>query len=121
MGKLLAEKLTSLPVTPHRRRRPPLPFQVNAGTEQGYLATQTLSGTRLKTDLKDIGSALTVFTERMMDDLGANSIYDLMAFAPNTDPFIMSTSDITGNGNDFINPTSAIRPLFRFVSSRAHA
>lgn len=37
------------------------PFQ---GTEQGYLATQTLSGTRLKTDLKDIGSALTVFTER---------------------------------------------------------
>lgn len=85
------------------------PFQVNAGTEQGYLATQTLSGTRLKTDLKDIGSALTVFTERMMDDLGANSIYDLMAFAPNTDPFIMSTSDITGNGNDFINiPTKFV-------------
>ena len=40
------------------------PFQVNAGSEQGYLATQTLSGARLKTDLKDIGSALTVFTER---------------------------------------------------------
>ena len=40
------------------------PFQVNVGTEQGYLATQTLSGARLKTDLKDIGSALTVFTER---------------------------------------------------------
>ena len=40
------------------------PVQVNAGSEQGYLATQTLSGARLKTDLKDIGSALTVFTER---------------------------------------------------------
>ena len=79
------------------------PFTVEAGTEKGYLATQTLNGTRLKTDLRDIGSALTVFTEQMMNDLGANSIYDLMAFAPNTDPFIMSTSDITGNGNDFIN------------------
>ena len=85
------------------------PFQVNSGTEQGYLATQTLSGTRLKTDLKDIGSALTVFTEQLMDDLGANSIYNLMAFAPNTDPFVMSTSDITGNGNDFINiPTKFV-------------
>jgi hypothetical protein len=52
---------------------------------------------------------MTVFTEQLMDDLGANSIYDLMAFAPNTDPFIMSTSDITGNGNDFINiPTKFV-------------
>jgi iron complex outermembrane recepter protein len=85
------------------------PFQVDAGSDKGYAATQTLNGTRMKTDLKDIGSALTVFTEQMMDDLGANSIYDLMAFAPNTDPFVMSTSDITGNGNDFINiPTKFV-------------
>ncbi len=85
------------------------PFTVEAGTEKGYLATQTLSGTRLKTDLKDIGSAMTTFTEQMMDDLGATSIYGLMAFAPNTDPFVMSTSDITGNGNDFINlPTKFV-------------
>jgi hypothetical protein len=85
------------------------PFTVEAGSEKGYMATQTLSGTRLKTDLKDIGSSLTVFTEQLMDDLGANSIYDLMAFAPNTDPFIMSTSDVTGTGNDFINiPTKFV-------------
>ncbi len=85
------------------------PFTVEAGSEKGYLATQTLSGTRLKTDLQDIGSALTIFTEQLMDDLGANSIYDLMAFAPNTDPFVMATSDVTGNGNDFINiPTKFV-------------
>ena len=85
------------------------PFTVEAGSEEGYLATQTLSGTRMKTELRDIGSSLTIFTEQMMNDLGANNIYDLMAFAPNTDPFIMSTSDITGNGNDFINvPTKYV-------------
>jgi len=85
------------------------PFQVESGSDRGYLATQTLSGTRLKTDLRDIGSSLTVFTEQLLDDLGANSIYDLMAFAPNTDPFLMSTSDITGTGNDFINiPTKFV-------------
>jgi iron complex outermembrane receptor protein len=85
------------------------PFQVAADSEKGYLATQTLNGTRIATSLKDIGSALTVFTDQMLDDLGANSIYDLMAFAPNTDPFVMATSDITGNGNDFINePTKYV-------------
>ncbi|MBL9185888.1 MAG: hypothetical protein JNK23_00275 [Opitutaceae bacterium] len=85
------------------------PFQVDASADKGYLATQTLNGTRLKTDLKDIGSSLTVFTEQMLDDLGANSIYNLMAFAPNTDPFVMATSDVTGNGNDFINiPTKFV-------------
>ena len=85
------------------------PFQVDATADKGYYAQQTLNGTRLKTDLKDIGSSLTVFTEQMLDDLGANSIYNLMSFAPNTDPFVMSTSDITGNGNDFINiPTKFV-------------
>jgi hypothetical protein len=85
------------------------PFHVDATSERGYYATQTLNGTRLRTDLEDIGSSLTVFTDQMLEDLGANSIYDIMAFAPNTDPFVMSTSDITGNGNDFINiPTKFV-------------
>ena len=85
------------------------PFQVTADSEHGYLATQTLSGTRMKTDLKDVGSAVTVFTEEMMNDLGANSISNLMAFAPNTDPFIASTTATDGNGNDFINiPTKYV-------------
>ncbi len=79
------------------------PFQVDASSDKGYLATQTLNGTRLRTDIKDIGSAISIFTEQMMDDLGANNINALMAFAPNTDAFIQATGDITGNGNDFIN------------------
>jgi outer membrane receptor protein involved in Fe transport len=57
------------------------PFEVSAGSEEGYHATQTLNGTRLKTDLRDIGSALTIFTEQMMNDLGANSINDILNFA----------------------------------------
>lgn len=108
-----AQTTPSVPATPATEKKDEAivlsPFTVEAGTEKGYLATQTLSGTRLKTDLKDIGSSLTIFTEQLMDDLGANSIYNLMAFAPNTDPFVMSTSDITGNGNDFINiPTKFV-------------
>ena len=89
------------------------PFTVQADTEKGYLATQTLNGTRLRTDIKDIGSALTIFTEQLMDDLGATSINDLMAFAPNTDPFVATTADVSGNGNDFIigNQAPGKQPL----------
>ncbi len=79
------------------------PFTIAAGTDNGYLATQTLNGTRLRSDIRDIGSAMTIFTEQMMNDLGANSIVDLMAFAPNTDAFIVGTGDTSGAGNDFIN------------------
>ena len=79
------------------------PFTVQVDTEKGYLATQTLSGTRLKTDLRDIGSALTIFTEQLMDDLGANNINQILNFAPNTDTFVSNLIDVSGNGNDFIN------------------
>ncbi len=107
---LIAQIAPAPSATPRGGESPPAdntvvlsPFTVEAGTEKGYLATQTLSGTRLKTDLRDIGAALTIFTEQMMDDLGANSIYDIIAFAPNTDPFVNTLNDISGNGNDFIN------------------
>jgi len=112
VSTLLAQTPAPVPAAPSAPAEDAIvlsPFTVEAGTEKGYLATQTLNGTRLKTDLKDIGSSLTVFTEQLMDDLGANSIYNLMSSAPNTDPFVMSTSDITGHGDDFINlPTKFV-------------
>lgn len=79
------------------------PFQVDASAEKGYLATQTLSGTRLKSDIKDLGSALTIFTEQMMDDLGATSVQDLFTFSPNTDAFVTTLADTSGRGLEFIN------------------
>jgi iron complex outermembrane receptor protein len=90
-------------VSPAGREDPVVlsPFQVDATAEQGYLATQTLSGTRLKTDLRDIGSALTIFTEQMMNDLAVNNLNDVLNFAPNTDTFYNRLTE-GGNGNDFI-------------------
>ena len=78
------------------------PFQVNAGSEQGYLATQTLNGTRLNSSLRDVGAAMTIFTEQLLDDLAANSVTDLAPFAPNTDSFVGNVNDTTGSGNAFL-------------------
>src|SRR5262249_7040375 len=35
------------------------PFEVTASTDVGYQATETLAGTRIRTDLRDVGSAIS--------------------------------------------------------------
>lgn len=82
------------------------PFTVTSESEKGYLATQTLNGTRLNTSLRDVGAAMTVFTERLLDDLGATSVNDLVAFAPNTDAYVGNVLDTTGSGNAFLTTQS---------------
>ena len=81
------------------------PFAVT-GNDDGYRATQTLNGTRLKSDVKDVGAAMTIFTEELMNDLAANSLEDLLNFAPNTDTFVEELTDLGGQGNDFLNTDS---------------
>lgn len=82
------------------------PFTVTSETEKGYLATQTLNGTRLNTSLRDVGAAMSIFTERLLDDLAATSLHDLVSFAPNTDPYVGSVLDTSGNGNAFLTTQS---------------
>ena len=43
------------------------PFQVNAEQDTGYLATTAQSGTRLRTELKDIASSISVVCESSME------------------------------------------------------
>jgi len=78
------------------------PFKVTSKAEQGYYATETLSGTRIRSDVKDIGSSMTIFTKEMMDDLGVNTLDKLLMFSPNTDPFVVSTDQTTNFGATFI-------------------
>lgn len=61
------------------------PFLVDAGDQNGYLTTSTLAGTRTKTRLIDIGSAVSVVTSAMLEDAGATDINDVLAFLPNAE------------------------------------
>ena len=47
------------------------PFEVTATQDTGYQATETLAGTRIRTNLKDVGSAISVVTKEFMKDIGA--------------------------------------------------
>ncbi len=58
------------------------PFEVSAGSEQGYNAAQTLAGNRLNTDLRDIGNAVSVVTSQFLRDTGAVDNKTLLQYLP---------------------------------------
>ncbi len=56
------------------------PFIVDSDADQGYRASSSTSGSRLKTDLKDIAASVSVLTNDFLDDLGATDIASALAF-----------------------------------------
>lgn len=61
------------------------PFVVDVSMDSGYLASQTLAGTRLATSLKDAPSPVTVLTTEFLEDIDATNINEALAFVPAVD------------------------------------
>ena len=60
-------------------------FVVTPEEDDGYRATSTLAGTRLKTDLKDIASAISVVTSEFMRDTASKNSEDLLLYTLGTE------------------------------------
>jgi hypothetical protein len=72
------------------------PFVVDASEDTGdYRATSTLAGTRVRTDLKDIASSISVVTKQFLQDTGARNVEDLLVYTTNT--------EVGGLGGNFSN------------------
>jgi len=62
------------------------PFVVDAAEDRGsYRANSTLAGTRVRTDLKDVASAISVVTAQFLQDTGAKNQEDLLVYTPSTE------------------------------------
>lgn len=62
------------------------PFVVEAAEDSGgYAAKSTLAGTRVRTDLKDVSSAISVVTTQFLKDTGAKNNDDLLVYTPSTE------------------------------------
>ena len=61
------------------------PFEVSSGHENGYAAATSLAGNRLSTELRDVGSAISVVTAQMLKDIGATSNETLLQYTTNTE------------------------------------
>ncbi|MCB1122314.1 MAG: hypothetical protein KJT03_12250, partial [Verrucomicrobiae bacterium] len=60
------------------------PFQVDGSGDTGYLAGSTLAGTRLNSSLSDVAAAISPFTKEFINDIGADSVEDLLAYSNNS-------------------------------------
>ncbi len=62
------------------------PFTVTMGSENdGYQVKDTLAGTRVRTELKDVASALTIVNKQLLQDTGAKNSQDLLVYTTNTE------------------------------------
>ncbi len=60
-------------------------FVVTSSEDDGYRATSTLAGTRLKTDLKDIASSISVVTAEFLRDTASKNSEDLLVHTLGTE------------------------------------
>ena len=59
------------------------PFTVNTTGDIGYVAENTLAGSRLNTRLRDTASSVSVFTKEFLDDLAITDIRELLEYSVN--------------------------------------
>ena len=75
------------------------PFQVDGSGDTGYLAGSTLAGTRLNSSLSDVAAAISPFTKEFINDIGADSIEQLLEYSNNT---VRLDATELANGNQVI-------------------
>jgi outer membrane receptor protein involved in Fe transport len=57
------------------------PFIVEADEDIGYLPTSTLSGTRLRTDFRDVGASIDAMTQEFLDDVGVVTVEESFIYS----------------------------------------
>lgn len=85
------------------------PFEVTSTQDTGYQATETLAGTRIRTDLKDVGAALSVYTKEFLKDVGATDNATLLQYTTNAEVAgTRGTYAGLGNGTS-VDETASLR------------
>lgn len=88
------------------------PFTVSeAESADGYQVKDTLAGSRVRTELKDVGSSVTVVNAQFMQDIGAKNSEDLLKYTASTE--VGGTSGNfagVGNGRQVGEGDKLLRP-----------
>ncbi len=91
------------------------PFSVEETKDSGYAATSTLAGSRIRSDVRDLGSSLSIITKDFLIDTGATDGESLLANIGNVEvggvlgnfSDVNLTNDSTNNTR--LNPQSSQR------------
>ncbi len=88
------------------------PFEVTASNEDSYSTANTLAGNRLNTELKDLGTSLSVYNQTFLKDIGATDNASLLQYTLSTEVggiygnFSGSGGGTAPNANAALNPQS---------------
>jgi outer membrane receptor protein involved in Fe transport len=91
------------------------PFEVSTDQDRGYMATSSLAGTRINTNLSDVGSAISVVTSEFLRDTGATDNRTLLQYTAGTEVgslqgnFINAKSGQQDEGSTFTSPNTNTR------------
>jgi outer membrane receptor protein involved in Fe transport len=87
------------------------PFTVETTEGTGYRVHDTLAGTRFRSDVDDVGAAITEVSKDLMDDLAISNVMDLVGFLPSTTPESTTVAVADGSGQ-FRSIRMNIRGIF---------
>jgi hypothetical protein len=70
------------------------PFVISSSSETGWIATETLAGSRLRTSFKDVPNQIETLTKDFMDDLAVTNVEQALIYTANSE-----------NANDYMPAT----------------
>ncbi len=76
------------------------PFMVSTEKDRGYAASTTLSGSRVRTPLEDVGAAISVVTEKFLEDTASTDLKDVLVYTTGT--------EVSGFGGNFSNANTSV-------------
>jgi len=94
---LLSQTVPAPSPTPGKEETVTLsPFMIQAGDTEGYYASSTLAGTRVRTSLADIATSISVVTQEFLQDTASANAQDLLVYTTGT--------EVPGLGGNYAAP-----------------
>src|SRR6478736_3981115 len=78
------------------------PFQVSTDKDNGYGATNSISGSRVNTPIKDLPIPIQVITDDFINDIGATSLRESLAYVSSIS--VQTQNDLENRGGTFGSP-----------------
>ena len=83
------------------------PFQVDTTKDEGYFAQNTLAGSRMRTNVADLASSITVITAQQLEDTASVDINDVFRYEANTEGASTYTPSVQSLRNDGVVDVNA--------------
>ncbi|PTX92466.1 TonB-dependent receptor plug domain-containing protein [Opitutus sp. ER46] len=83
------------------------PFQVDASRDKGYFAENTLAGSRMNTNISDLGASISVITKQQLEDTASVDINDVFRYELNTEGSSTYTPAVASQKSDGMLDTIA--------------